>query len=118
MSPSVYVANEVTMSCEYGSIFLALKILSNLPINVRKSKIVTAGPMRGNIRANVDANMIARMQTAVAKEGLYVRGYTAVHFDQTYLTLVKGKSLTAEPLPRGDGLTFSAKNPPKADGLE
>lgn len=40
--------------------------------------MVTAGPMRGKIRAKVEANTIAKMQAAVAKEGLYVRGYTAV----------------------------------------
>jgi hypothetical protein len=37
---------------------------------VRKSKIVAAGPTRGNIRENVEAKTIAKTQAAVANEGL------------------------------------------------
>lgn len=70
MSSSIYVTNEITMSCNNGLVSLAVVIVSYIPISVRKSKMVTAGPMRGKIRANVEANTMAKMQAAVAKEGL------------------------------------------------
>lgn len=41
-----------------------------MPINVRKSKMATAGPTRGNIKANAEARTMANTQAPVANEGL------------------------------------------------
>ena len=47
-------------------------------MSVRRSKMTTAGEIRGNIRAKVEAKTIARTQAPIANEGLYVLGYTAI----------------------------------------
>ena len=49
----------------------------HLPISVSTSNTTAAGPIRGNIKANNDANAIARMQAPFVKDGSYVLGYTA-----------------------------------------
>lgn len=54
-----------------------MTIANYSPISVRKSSTTTGGPISGNISENVDANMMANTQAPVAKEGLYVLGYTA-----------------------------------------
>jgi hypothetical protein len=46
-------------------------------MSVKTSNRRAAGPTSGNIRVNNDANAKAKIQAPVAKEGLYVRGYTA-----------------------------------------
>jgi hypothetical protein len=46
-------------------------------MRVRKSKMTTAGAINGKIRAKVEAKTIARTHAPIAKDGLYVLGYTA-----------------------------------------
>jgi len=71
MSSSVNVANEVAVGCSEKSVQSQKNLsIGDLPMSVNKSKTVTAGPMRGNIKENVDANTMAKMQAPVANEGL------------------------------------------------
>jgi len=41
--------------------------------------MTTAGAINGKMRAKVEAKTIARTHAPIAKEGLYVLGYTAEH---------------------------------------
>jgi hypothetical protein len=70
MGSSIYISDEITVCCNGSSEFTLQEGESYSPINVRKSKIVTAGPTRGNMRAYAEAKTTANTQAPVANDGL------------------------------------------------
>jgi hypothetical protein len=52
--------------------------VSVVPTRVRNTNRTTGGPISGKITENVQANVTASMQHAIANSGLYVMGYVAV----------------------------------------